>query len=61
MPDIEGDFWHWYQNISEPYYHIQPTIKYRKSLFNERTEEVLLDIIKGFKERYDIDIPCRLR
>ena len=56
MPSIEGEIWHWYHNVSEPYYHIQITIKYRKSLFNKKTEEIILEITKGFKERYAIEI-----
>ncbi len=56
MPDIEGDMWYWYHSISEPYYHIQLTIKYRKSLFGSETEKVMLETIKGFKERYAIEI-----
>ena len=56
MPDLEGDIWHWYHNVSEPYYHIQLTIKYRKSLLNKKTEGVILETTKGFKERYAIEI-----
>ena len=32
------------------------TIKYRKSLFIEETEKVILETMKGFKERYAIEI-----
>ena len=56
MPNIEGEMWYWYHNISEPYYHIQLTIKYRKSLFSSKTEKVLLETVRGFKERYAIEI-----
>lgn len=56
MTNIEKDLWHWYHNVSEAYYHIQLTIKYRKPLFNEKTERVMLETIKGFKERYAIEI-----
>jgi len=55
MTNIENDIWHWYHNVSEAYYHIQLTIKYRKPLFNERTEDIVLETIKGFKERYAIE------
>ena len=54
--NITDDIWHWHHNISEAYYHIQLTIKYRKPLFNERTEQVIIEITKGFKERYAIEI-----
>jgi len=42
--------------VSEPYYHIQLTIKYRKSLFNDKLEKIILETLKGFKERYAIEI-----
>lgn len=56
MTNIENDIWYWYHNVSEPYYHIQLTIKYRKSLFNEKIEKIVLETLKGFKERYAIEI-----
>ena len=56
MTNIEKDLWHWYHNVSETYYHIQLTIKYRKALFNQQTEGIILEITKGFKERYAIEI-----
>ena len=56
MTNIEKDIWYWNHNVSEPYYHIQLTIKYRKSLFNPRTEGIILETIKGVKDRYDMEI-----
>ena len=56
MPDIESDIWYWYHNVSEPYYHIQLTVKYRKSLLNKKIEKVILEVTKEFKERYAIEI-----
>jgi putative transposase len=56
MPDMEGEIWHWYHNISEPYYHIQLTIKYRKPLFSVKTEKAILNTTRGFKERYAVEI-----
>ena len=57
MPNnIEGEIWYWYHNRSESYYHIQLTVKYRKGLLNERTERIILDVTKGFKERYAIEV-----
>ena len=53
--DSQG-IWNWYHNVSECYYHIQLTIKYRKSLFNDRVEEVILGSMRGFKERYAIEV-----
>ena len=54
--NIEQEIWHWYHNISECYYHIQITVKYRKSLFYKKTEKIMLERMAGFKERYAIDI-----
>jgi putative transposase len=56
MPNTDGEMWYWYHNISEPYYHIQLTIKNRRALFVSKTEKVLLETVKGFRERYAIEI-----
>ena len=56
MVDVEGEIWHWYHNISECYYHIQLTVKYRKALMNEKVQEVIVETLKGFKERYAIEL-----
>ena len=56
MVKITETNWHWHHNISECYYHIQLTIKYRKSLFEKIIESLILDIMPGFKERYYIEI-----
>ena len=55
-PNINSNIWHWYHNISECYYHIQLTVKYRKSLLNNKVEQVITESFKGFKERYAIEI-----
>ena len=55
MTNTKGDIWHWYHNVSETYYHIQLTIKYRKSLFTEKIERIVVDMVKGMNERYDIE------
>ena len=52
----QHEIWHWYHNVSECYYHVQITVKYRKSLLNKRVQEVMLEGMKGFKERYAIEI-----
>ncbi len=54
--DISGDIWYWYHSISEPYYHIQITVKYRKALMNASTEKVILETINNIKERYAIEV-----
>ena len=56
MPNIEDEIWNWYHRVSEPYYHIQLTIKYRKALLNEKTEKVIIETTTGFKERYAIEV-----
>ena len=35
---------------------MQLTIKYRKALLNEKTEEVIIETTKGIKERYAIEV-----
>jgi len=54
--ELEGDIWYWYHNVSEPYYHIQLTVKYRKALMNEETERVILETMEGIRERYAIEV-----
>jgi REP element-mobilizing transposase RayT len=54
--NIEENIWHWYHNVSECYYHIQLTIKYRKKMFESGIEQYFLEIIKGLKDRYAIEM-----
>ena len=56
MVNTNQDSWHWYHNVSECYYHIQLTIKYRKALFDERVQQVIRERLAGVKERYAIEI-----
>jgi putative transposase len=56
MVKLEEGMWRWYHNISECHYHIQITVKYRKSLLNPKVEEVIVKALKGIKERYAIAI-----
>ena len=56
MVEIGEGIWRWYHNISECFYHIQLTVKYRKSLLNKKVEESIIEALKGFKERYAIEI-----
>ena len=56
MVKITEDLWYWPHNVSECYYHIQITIKYRRSVFRREIEEEMIEIMSGFKERYYIDI-----
>ena len=56
MITLDRDIWYWYHDISECYYHIQLTVKYRKLLLNKRVQEVMLESLKGFKERYAVEI-----
>ena len=50
------DLWYWYHNVSECYYHIQLTVKYRKSVLNKKVQAIMIESMKGFKERYAIEI-----
>jgi len=56
MININSDIWYWYHNVSECYYHIQITAKYRKALINKKTEKVILESVSGIKERYAIEV-----
>ena len=50
------DLWYWYHNVSECYYHIQLTLKYRKSLLKQDVEQVILATMKGLKDRYAVEV-----
>ena len=54
--DPKDGIWYWYHNVSECYYHIQITVKYRKALLAPEVEKMILMTITGFKERFAIDI-----
>lgn len=56
MTDLNGDIWYWHHNRSECYYHIQITVKYRKPLLDEKVQQVITEVMKGFKDRYDLEI-----
>ena len=56
MTNTESTVWHWYHNVSECYYHIQLTIKYRRAVLNETVQQTILDSWKEVKERYAIEI-----
>ena len=56
MVDTKGDIWRWHHNVSECYYHLQVTVKYRRDLFTEEIEQVILEVMGGFKERYELEV-----
>jgi len=56
MVNLEQDIWRWYHNISECYYHIQITVKYRKALLSKEVEGAIVGAFQGLKERYAIEI-----
>ena len=56
MVKITEDLWYWHHNVSECYYHIQLTIKYRRSVFQDEIEKEMIEIMSGFKSRYYIDV-----
>ena len=56
MVKLTEDIWYWHHNVSECYYHIQITIKYRRDLFDKEKEVYMNEIMSGFRKRYHIDI-----
>ena len=48
--------WYWYHNVSECHYHIQITIKYRRSVLTPEVQNTILETMKDFKERYALEI-----
>ena len=46
----------WHHDVSECYYHLQLTVKYRRDLFIEEIEQVILEVMGGLKERYEIEV-----
>ena len=56
MVKITEDIWYWHHHVSECYYHIQLTIKYRRSVFSVEIKTEMIGIMAGFKERYYIDV-----
>lgn len=56
MTNTDSAVWHWYHNVSECYYHIQLTIKYRRAVLNVLVQQAILDSWKEVKERYTIEI-----
>ena len=56
MTNIDSKIWHWYHNVSECYYHIQITVKYRRALLDERAQKAIRESLLGIKERYAIEI-----
>ena len=56
MVNLDSDIWHWYHNVSECYYHIQLTVKYRKALLNKKIEKIVISTMSEFKERYDMEV-----
>ena len=56
MVDISKSIWRWYHNVSECNYHIQITIKYRRAVLEQQVIDTILEVLKGIKERFSIDI-----
>ena len=50
--NIEGEYWHWHHNVSECYYHIQITIKYRKALLTKGIEKKILSHCKEINRTF---------
>jgi len=43
-------------NVSECFFHIQLTIKYRRKVLTREVENTITETCKGFKDRYNLDI-----
>ena len=56
VTDTTEEIWRWHHNVSECYYHIQLTVKYRKNIFTDEIEKIIVEMMRGFKERYEIEI-----
>jgi len=56
MVDTNGQLWRWHHNVSECHYHIQIAVKYRKALLDDEVQQVIREIFKGLKERFEIEI-----
>ena len=56
MVNLNSNIWHWYHNVSECYYHIQLTVKYRKALLNKKIEKVIIDSMSEFRDRYAMEV-----
>ena len=56
MAHKRDTIWAWHHNISECFFHIQLTIKYRRKVLTPQIEETIITICSGFKHRYHLDI-----
>ena len=48
--------WNWHHNVSECFYHIQITVKYRRKILTPDIETTITGIAREFKDRYFLDI-----
>lgn len=53
---MERDIWKWHHNISECFFHIQLTVKYRRNALTPDVEDTIRDVCEGFQYRYHLDI-----
>ena len=53
---MRGTIWKWHHNISECFFHIQLTIKYRRKALTPEIEQTIQEVCKGFRYRYHLDI-----
>ena len=56
MSTTKRSLWKSHHNISECFFHIQLTIKYRRKILTPEIEHTITDICTGFKHRYHLDI-----
>ena len=53
---MNREIWRWHHNISEYFFHIQLTIKYRRKVLTAELEKTITEICAEFKHRYHLDI-----
>ena len=56
MKKEERSIWRSCHNISECYYHIQITVKYRRKLLTPEIEKTIKETCEGFEYRYNLKI-----
>lgn len=56
MTKTRDTMWKGHHNVSECFFHIQLTIKYRRKVLTPEIEKTMQEICNGFKHRYNLDI-----
>ena len=53
---MNRSIWKWHHNVSECFYHIQLTIKYRRKALTPQIEQTITEVCTEFRYRYHLDI-----